>query len=297
MNNLVKSYHTYAIITIIFWALAFVLTRITIKYFSVFSLGFLRYFIASFILAIVVIIFKIHFPDKNDLKWFILSGLSGFAVYMVTFNKGCETVSASTSSVILATAPVITAILARIIYNEIIKPIQYFAILIEFIGVIILTMTNGIFTINSGIIWLLVSSILISFYNILQRKLTRKYTALQTTVYSIFCGELFLFVFLPETVNEVKNIPIIQFLYVAILGIFSSAIAYISWTKAISLVKHTSSVGNYMFLTPFLTAILGFIIINEKPDIQTIFGGIIILGGLFLYNLGNSKLADNPKNN
>jgi drug/metabolite transporter (DMT)-like permease len=289
-----NSYHPYAIITIIFWALAFVFTRITVKFFSVFSLGFLRYLAASLVLLVIAIIFKINFPNKRDLKWFILAGLSGFTFYMITFNKGCETVSASTSSVILATAPVMTAILARIIYKESIKRIQYFAILIEFIGVIILTMENGIFTIKSGIFWLLLSALLLSLYNILQRKLTQKYSALQTTIYSIFMGELFLFVFIPETINEIKTVPIINFLYIGILGIFSSAIAYISWAKAISISKHTSSVSNYMFLTPFLTTIFGFIIINEKPDLQTIFGGIIILGGMFLYNAGKKQPAQAP---
>ena len=36
--------------------------------------------------------------------------------------------------------------------------------------------------------------------------------------------------------------------------------------------------------TPFLTTILGFIIIGEIPDKATILGGIIILTGLFLFN-------------
>ena len=42
-----NSYHPYAIITILFWSLAYVLTRLTLQYFSVFSLGFPRYVAAS----------------------------------------------------------------------------------------------------------------------------------------------------------------------------------------------------------------------------------------------------------
>jgi drug/metabolite transporter (DMT)-like permease len=82
-----------------------------------------------------------------------------------------------------------------------------------------------------------------------------------------------------------------QFFYIAFLGIFSSAIAYISWAKAISKSPKTSSVSNYMFLTPFLTGILGIAIINEKPDIQTVIGGILILTGMFLYNFGAKTIA------
>jgi drug/metabolite transporter (DMT)-like permease len=286
-----NSYHPFALITIFFWSLAYVFTRITINYFSAFSLGFLRYFIASFVLIIAAIMLKIKIPNKKDIKWFFLSGLSGFSLYVITFNKGCETVSASTSSIIIATVPVITALLARFVYKEKINYLQYFAIVIEFSGVIIVTMTNGTFTINVGIIWLLLAAVLLSVYNILQRKLTKNYTALQTTIYSIFIGEIILFIFLPEAIKEIENIPMIQFFCIIFLGIFSSAIAYISWSTAISKAKETISVSNYMFLTPFLTSIFGLIIINEKLEIQTIIGGIIILGGMFLYNLGKKNIG------
>ena len=55
-----------------------------------------------------------------------------------------------------------------------------------------------------------------------------------------------------------------------------------------------------MFVTPFLTTILGFIMINEIPDKATILGGIIILSGLFIFNkesflepFKNKKLSSN----
>ena len=58
--KLKDSFHPYAIITIFFWSLAYVLTRLTLQYFSAFSLGFLRYFIASCTLLIVAIITKMN---------------------------------------------------------------------------------------------------------------------------------------------------------------------------------------------------------------------------------------------
>ena len=42
-----KNYHFYAITTIIFWALAFVFTRLALQYFDVYTLSFLRYLAAS----------------------------------------------------------------------------------------------------------------------------------------------------------------------------------------------------------------------------------------------------------
>jgi drug/metabolite transporter (DMT)-like permease len=115
--------------------------------------------------------------------------------------------------------------------------------------------------------------------------------SVESGIYSIILGEILLFVFLPGAIREIKDVPMIQYFYIAFLGIFSSAIAYVSGSAAISKAKETASVSNYMFLTPFLTSILGLVIINEKPDIKTIIGGIIILMGMFLYNLGKGQIG------
>lgn len=284
--KLKNSFHIYAMITIVFWSLAYVLTRLTLQYFTAFSLGFLRYFIASCTLVIVAILIKIEFPRKADLPWFMLSGAVGFFLYMITFNKGQETVTASTGSVVIATVPVITALLARFIYKEKLSNFQWIAIAIEFAGVSLLTLMNGVFSINIGLLWLFLAALALSIYNLLQRKLTKTYTALQTSAFSIFFGTILLAVFLPASIREVSHAPAIQLFYISVLGIFSSAIAYAAWSRALAKAKQTSQVSNYMFITPFLTSVLGFLIAGEIPDQSTLVGGTIILLGVFVFNFG-----------
>jgi drug/metabolite transporter (DMT)-like permease len=273
-------------ISVLFSSLGFVLTKITVEYFSPFSLGFLRYFVAATALIIVAVVFKIKIPDKSDFKWFLPSGAFGFFLSSIAFNKGYETVSASAGTLVLATVPIITAILARFIFNEKIKIFQYLAIILEFAGVIIITAANKESTVDIGLIWIFFGAISFSLYNILQRKLIKKYSPSQTTIYSIFAGGLLLCVFLPGSINEIKNAPRIQFVYILILGIFSSAISFFTWSKAISKSKKMSTVSNYAFLTPVVTSVFGFIMINEKPSKETIISGIIILTGMFIYNFG-----------
>ena len=295
-----KSYHFYAIITIIFWALAFVFTRLGLQYFDVYSLSFLRYLVASITLLVIICFIKINRPKKEDLFSFILSGALGFFLYVILFNKGTALVSAATSSIIIATVPVFTALLATFFYKERLKIYQWLAIGIEFMGILVLTLMNGSFSINEGVLWLLIAALCLASYNVLQRKLTKTYSALQASTYSIFFATIMLCIFLPGSINKAIHAPLIQMLYVLILGVFSSAIAYIAWAKAISLAEKTTYVSNYMFVTPFLTTILGFIMINEIPDKATILGGIIILSGLFIFNkesflepFKNKKLSSN----
>jgi len=46
-----------------------------------------------------------------------------------------------------------------------------------------------------------------------------------------------------------------------------------------------------MFITPFLTSILGFLIAGEIPDRATLLGGTIIIFGIFVFNFGG-KIYD-----
>lgn len=227
-------------------------------------------------------------PKIIDLWWFFLSGAAGFFFYIIAFNKGSESVSAATSSLVIATVPVITALFAYSIYHEKLKSFQWIAIVIEFSGVMILTLTDGVFMVNAGLLWLFLAATALSSYNLFLRKLLKDYSALQVSTFSIFAGTLMLTIFLPASVKEVRNAMPIHLFYIAVLGVFSSAIAYLSWSKAFSKAKNTSTVSNYMFITPFLTTLLGFLISNEIPDWSTVFGGAVILLGLFIFNFGET---------
>ncbi|MGI6685904.1 MAG: DMT family transporter [Bacillota bacterium] len=271
-------------ITIVFWALAFVFTRLALQFFTAFSLGFLRYFAASVTLVLVIAKLKINPPRKKDFHWYVVSAASGFFLYMIFFNTGTKYVTAATSSIVIATTPIITALLASVFFKERLKVYQWMAVLIEFAGILILTLTGGSFSVNIGVCWLLVAALLISIYNLIQRKLTKTYNSLQVSAYSILMGTVMLAIFAPTSLKEIQQAPSIQFFYIAILGVFSSAIAYVSWAKAFSKAKNTSDVSNYMFVTPLITGILGFIIAGEVPEMSTVFGGIVIILGVLLFN-------------
>lgn len=281
-----NSFHPYAMVTIFFWSLAYVLTRLTLQYYSAFSLGFLRYFVASCVLMVMAVSAKMQLPRKKDLLWFLAAGAIGFFFYMIAFNQGQATVTAATGSVVIATVPVITALFARFVYNETLKKVQWLAIGVEFLGVAVLTLMNSTFSVNAGLLWLFLAALALSIYNLLQRKLTRQYTALQASTYSILFGTCLLAIFAPASFREIGDVPAMQYLYLAILGIGSSAIAYVSWAKAFSKARRTSQVSNYMFVTPFLTSILGFLLAGEVPDRATLVGGSIILLGVLLFNFG-----------
>ena len=284
-------YQPYALATIFCWSLAFVFTRMTLSYFSAASLGFLRYLVASAALIVIAVIKKIKPPKPADWPLFLVSGFFGFFLYMIAFNKGLSSVPAATASVVNATVPVVTALIAGVVYREKVRGFQWVAVVIELIGIAVLTVMSGGLTQSGGLVWLFLAALSLSTYNILQRKLTKKYTAMQASTYSIFAGTLMLAFFSPTAFRELAAAPAAQYIYVALLGVFPSAIAYVSWSVAFSKAERTSQVSNFTVLTLFFTSLLGILIRGETPNAATLVGGGITLAGVLLFNYGAAWLG------
>ena len=288
MQNTKNQAQIYAFVTVLLWASAFVFTKIALTYYTSEAIGVLRYGIASLLFILIGIFKKIGSPEKKDIPKFLLAGILGFALYMITFNQASKSLTVATGSVVIASAPILTALFARVIFNEKIRLLGWIAIIVEFIGILVLTLWNGIISVNAGILWMFGAAVCISGYNLLQRSLLKKYSALQSTAYSVFAGTIFLLWYLSDATVQFGNAPLHQLLVMGFLGIFPSALAYMLWSKALTMAQKTSDVTNYMFVTPLLAALMGFLIMGEIPALSTWVGGLMIFVGLLLFKKSNT---------
>ena len=171
-----------AFIAIFFWATAFVLTKVVVKEVGASSLGVLRYFFAAIFVLAIIIKKRISPPALKDLPMFFYAGFSGYGGYIVLFNIATSLASPSTLSVINALCPAITAIIAYFVFKEKINLVGWICMGISFVGILILTLWDGVLTINTGILYMLVAAIMLSSYNISQRYLTKKYSSFDVTM-------------------------------------------------------------------------------------------------------------------
>lgn len=280
-NNLLVL--SFGFLTVVLWALAFPFTKVALKSFTPEALGSLRYLFASGFLIIISFIKKIPLPRLKDIPLFFLSGFTGFALYIYAFNKGSVSISASATSILISTAPIITAILAVIFYKEKLSKLCGVVIGVEFLGIVIIALSDGVFSINIDIVWVIIAASTMGVYNILQRKLLRRYKPFEATTYSIFAGTLLLSIFLGDGLQQASSASTLQIFNVAFLGIFPGALGYLLWVTAISKAKKVTMVTNFMFTTPLLSTIFAFVIIGEIPSVLTIIGGGIIIFGSILF--------------
>lgn len=267
------------------WGIGNVYTRVALQSFSPSSVGFLRYLIAAAMLLALVIFKRISPPKLKDAWLFVLSGFTGFAFYMFSYNMGYVTVTAATGSVISATIPPITAVLARAFLDEKLQPVQWAAIAIQFFGIIIIALSSGKMSLGTGVMWLLASAVSLAVYNLIQRKLTVRYCAMQSSVYSIFCGWAMMLIFSPKAFSELSQAKPRPIFAVVFLGVFASAVAFLCWTKAFSLAEKASQVSNFMFFTPLISTSFEILLLKEVPNPSVLLGGSVILLGAGIFKM------------
>ena len=286
MTSEKKKVFGLSFLSVFLWASAFPLTKVAQQQFTSIPLGFLRCTVAAIFLIIIGKCCHIRLPQKKHIPLFFVSGGLGFTGYMITFNTGILTLTSATSSIIIAVTPILTAIVASNLYKEKIKPIGWAAIAAAFIGVLILLLWEGVFSINIGLIWTVGAAIVFCGYNIMTRKLSAMgYNALEIVTYSMICGAILLGFWAEDGLRQLAGASMSHIIALIYLGALPSATAYFTWGKAMSYAERTSEVTNFMFVTPLLSTIMGFIILHEVPNAGTFIGGAIIIISIVVFNL------------
>jgi drug/metabolite transporter (DMT)-like permease len=242
------------------------------------------------ILLVIGRINHIHGPkNAAHIPLFLLSGGMGFSLYMIFFNSGMLTLTSATSSLIIATTPVLTAIGAALLYHEKIKPVGWCAIAAAFMGVAVLLLTDtskGGLSGGVGLFWTMAAALVFCCYNLMNRKLlSMGYTAVECVTWSMVCGALWLMPFMGQAIPQVMEAPAYSIIATAYLGAMPSATAYLLWSNAMSLAKKTSDVSNFQFLTPLLSTVMGFAMLGEVPSMMTVIGGLIIIASITVFGL------------
>ena len=278
--------NTLAFCTVLIWATAFPVTKMINGEFSPDVLGLIRCTVGAVTLIILGLITKIRKPVSGKaVIWLFFSGLLGFALYLIFFTTGISTLTSATSSIVIAATPIMTAVGASRIFHDKIRPAGWVCIFMAFIGVVVLLLWDGALSINVGVLWTLAAALVFCIYNLMNRHLSGMgHTAMEIVTYSMIFGALVMMIFLPQTVTELGQASGSAIALAVYLGVAPSAIAYLLWAKASEYAERTSEVTNYMFVTPLLATLMGFILLGELPSLGTLVGGIIIIASVILFN-------------
>lgn len=277
-------FNTYAVLsmTMIFWASAFVSIRIGLHSYSPGAMGLFRYLIAS----VCMIFIYVRLPVRHRIAWrdlplILLSGIMGIGLYNVAINYGELTTPAATASFVIAQTPVVVILLAFIFLSERLTWRDTVGLCISFVGVMIIAFgQHAHMHYNAGVWFVLIATVSGGLYTILLKRLLVKFTALEVTVFAIWSGTASLLYYLPSLFRELHTASFWATTNVIYLGIFPAAIAYTGWSYVLARMKASDAILAQYFL-PFLTTIIGFVVLRELPGFWAFVGGIIAMLGAF----------------
>lgn len=285
------------IMATIFWAGAFIAGKFSVGEFPVFSLTFFRFLFATILIFAIMIKKEENWKiSKKDLPIFIALGIIGMVGYHVFFFSALKYTTATNSSLINATNPIITTILAIIFLKEQIKTKNIISILMSFFGVILI-ITNGDFSVllnfklNSGDLLMIIAAICWASYAVISKKASDNYSPIKITSYAFLVCVIVLipFVIMEKPWVYIPNTTAIGWMSVIYMSIFASVGGYL--IQQISIKKiGPSKTSLYVNLVPVFSMILAFLILKESISFIKIFAGLFIAAGVFLNTRPDKKI-------
>ncbi len=277
--------HIFALITIIVWGSTFITTKMLLTELTPVQIMLCRFAIAYVVLWLIRP--KAEKTAVKDELLFLAMGIFGCTLYFITENTALKYTLASNVSIIVAGAPIITAILANFfIKGEKFSRNTALGFAVAFAGVV-LVVFNGRFVLKlnpAGDALSLGAAVSWAVYSVILRTCVDRFNSVMLTRKLMFYGFV---TALPIALIQGDRMPFevfgtpIMLFCILFLGVIGSGICYVMWSKAISYLGVVKT-NNYIYINPFVTLVTGGIFLKEPITVMGVVGAMLIISGVVI---------------
>lgn len=279
------------VVVMVLWAGNFIVVKGAVGIVPPIAFTFLRYVLASATLLVLLRLREgaLRLP-RGDVVRLAVLGSVGFGCYQILWPVALQSIPAGDSALLIATTPVMTALLAVAIREEALSPMKLIGAVVAFVGVALViaagqgldlgvSLVGDLLTLGASLCW--------SLYTVFGAAVLRRQSPLRATTWAIVSGTVFM---APIGVAQLVTVDISSVgpevvLAIVYAGSLAAGTANVVVFQGLKLLGPTR-VTAFQFLVPPLAVVLAAVFLGEAIRPEQIAGGAIILAGVALLRRG-----------
>ncbi len=289
---------------VLFWGLNFVVIKIVLEVMHPHVMNIFRLLSAALLLGLIYhrrvggSMKAFWAPLRSDPVAFIVLSIIGWVIYQIAFITGLYYTTAGNGAMIMASAPIWTAVLALIIGTERLSLFAWLGMLVSIGGTaVIVAFGSAEVDLSSDLLLgnaiVLFAAMLWGSYTALTRPLVDKHSPISVTVLALLIAlppMALLAIPYWDLVDWVLITPL-YWLAIFFSGALSTGVAIVFWNAAVKTLgaSHTAAFGN---LVPLIALVSSFFILGDAILPVQIAGGTLIIGGLVVMRWARRRRTD-----
>jgi len=275
------------LVVMVLWAANFIVVKSAVAVLPPVGFTFLRFCIAS---ATLLVLLRwregtIALPRRDFLAICGL-GAIGFGLYQILWTTGLTTVPAGDSALLIASTPVLVAILAVAARSDVLTPAKLLGGLVSFVGVALVIASGPGLTLGGSLVGeaiTLLGAGCWSFYMAFGAPYLSRYSPLQTTAWATVAGTVVLAPIALSQLASSTSASLTPAVLGAVLysGFLAAGVSNVVVQNGIRVVGPTRTAA-YQFLVPALAVVLAALFLFEPIRVGQVVGGLVIVAGVLV---------------
>ena len=272
-----------ALVTSSIWGSSFLMIKYSLEELNPSDIAIYRILIGALFINIFVRA-KENILKTDNVKIFIIS-FFWMALPFYMFGIAEQTITSSLAGLINGSTPIFVAFIAVIFYKLKVTKIQILYIFTGFIGVGLISLSEGIsdLSFDIGFIYALIASISYGIAVNMVEPLIKKYDSLIVIKMVIRYALLISLLMLGPTASFKLPTAGVSLIPMLVLGIGSTGIAFLTYYKLLESVGRISS-SFIVYMIPIFSIYFGYQFLNEITNSIQFLGIGVILTSAFLYS-------------
>jgi len=274
----------YIGVALLTWSSAYAAIAYALASFTPGEVALARLAIGSLCFTLLLAIKRVPLPARRDWPQLALLGVIGLTVYHLCLNYAETRIASGTASIIISLAPATTAAVSAIWLGERLSARTLTGLGVALVGVVLVVLASGKDVKFEPMAALVLVSVLASaIFFVGQKPLFARNSMLGVTTFTFVAGTLGALPFgfhLPQALGVAPWSHIAALLW---LGLSPTFFGYLAWNAALRRAS-ASQVSSFIYFSPPIAVLIGWLWLGERPGPLTLVGGVITVAGVVLAN-------------